>query len=221
MMGLLLLGALFVGILFLTAAPAQAQSNLTPQEVVQRSAENAARETGVAGVPNTEEPQGGLLDPDLGTALFTIIVFLVLLAILSATAWKPMMRGLQHREKSIRDSIEAASRAKVEADKTAHELEEKIAEAQRRAALQLQQAKADAVKVADAIRQQAEAEAAGIKDRTLREIDGAKQQALAEINTHAAELATAMARKILQRNLTADDQQRLVNESLAAMAAKN
>ncbi len=52
--------------------------------------------------------------------------------------------------------------------------------------------------------QMAEAEATALKERTLREIEGAKQQALTEINNHAAELGTAVGkRKILQRNVTA------------------
>ena len=131
------------------------------------------------------------------------------------------MEGLKGREKAIRDSIEAAKRAKEDAERTTKELEAKMAEVQRQAAQQLQQAKADAVKIADTIRAQAETESAALKDRTLREIDAAKQQALSEINTHAAELGTAVARKILQRNVTADDQQRLVEESLADLAKKN
>ena len=156
-----------------------------------------------------------------GTFVVTILIFLILFLILSKTAWKPIMIGLQNREHAIRDSIEAAKKAKEDADRTTKELEAKMAEAQRQAGQQLLQAKADAQKIADAMRVQAESDAAALKDRTLREIDAAKQQAVSEINTHAAELGTAVARKILQRNVTADDQQRLVDESLAEMASKN
>ena len=158
---------------------------------------------------------------DLWTLLTTIIIFLVLLAVLKKTAWKPILGGLKARENAIRDSVEAAAKAKAEAERTTRELEAKMAEVQRQAAASLQQAKADAVKVADTIRQQAETEAAALKDRTLREIEGAKQQALSEINSHAAALATAVAGKILKRSVTADDQQRLVDESLAELAKKN
>ena len=188
---------------------------------MQRSTEDAIRETGVAGAPNTDEPKGGLLDPDFGTAFFTVLIFLVLLAILRFTAWRPILAGLKSREESIRNSIEAAARAKADAERMTRELEARIAEVHSQAAQQLQQAKADAVKVADSIRQQAETEASALKDRTLREIDGAKQQALSEINSHAAALATAVAGKILKRSVTADDQQRLVDESLAELAKKN
>jgi F-type H+-transporting ATPase subunit b len=219
MMLVVMAGALMLGAM--SPARVQAAPAAGTQAMIERHAENAIRETGVAGVTNSEEPQGGLLDPDLGTALFTIVIFLVLLAILGMTAWKPILAGLKGREKAIRDSIEAAQRAKADAERSGRELEAKMAEVQRQASQQLAQAKADAQKLAETIRQQAEAESAALKDRTLREIDAAKQQALTEINTHAAELGTAVARKILQRDVTVSDQQRLVEESLAAMAKQN
>lgn len=193
----------------------------TTRAVIAGNTEAAIRETSVAGAHDVEAPQGGILDPDLGTAFFTIIIFLVLLGILGMTAWKPILGGLKSREKAIRDSIEAAQRAREAAEASARDLEAKMTEVQRQSALQLTQAKADAVKVAEAIRQQAEADAASLKDRTLREIEAAKQQALTDINNHAAELGTAVARRILQRDVTISDQQRLVEESLAAMAKKN
>jgi F-type H+-transporting ATPase subunit b len=158
---------------------------------------------------------------NLGTFVVTILIFVCLFIVLKQTAWKPIQAGLKNREVAIRDSIEAAKKAKEEADRTTRQLEAKMLEAQRQAAAQLQQAKADALKIADTIRAQAETESAAMKDRTLREIDAATQQAVSEINSHAAELGTAVARKILQRDVTAADQQRLVEESLAELARKN
>jgi F-type H+-transporting ATPase subunit b len=158
---------------------------------------------------------------NIGTFVVTILIFLTLFLILARTAWKPIMTGLQNREQAIRDSVEAAKQAREAADQSARDLEAKMAEVRRQAAVELAQAKADAQKIAETMRAQAEAESAAIKDRTLREINAAKQQALTEINSHAAELATAVARKILQRNINVDDQQRLVDESLTEMAKKN
>jgi F-type H+-transporting ATPase subunit b len=161
------------------------------------------------------------LNGGVGTLIATIAVFLGLLVVLRATAWKPIMAGLKGREDAIRNSIEGAKRAKADAERTTKELEAKMAEVQRQASLQMTQAKNDAVKIAASIRASAEAESAALKDRTLREIDAAKQQALGEINTHAAMLGTAVASKILKRQVTVDDQQRLVEESLAELAKKN
>jgi len=157
----------------------------------------------------------------VGTAVVTILIFLCLFIVLRAVAWKPILKGLQARETAIRDSVEAAAKARAEAERMTKELESRIAEAQKQGQQQLMQAKADAQKLAEQIREKAEAEAAALRDRALRDIDGAKQQALAEINSHAAELGTAIARKILQRSVTVEDQGRLVEESLAELAAKN
>ena len=148
---------------------------------------------------------------------FTIAIFVALVLVLRLTAWKPILQGLKAREESIRNSIEAAAKAKADAERTTKELEAKMNEVQRQAAVALQQAKADAQKLAEGIKAQAEAESNALKDRTLRDIEAAKVQALTEINAHAAELGVAVARKILQRNITAEDHGRLVEESLAQL----
>jgi len=157
---------------------------------------------------------------NVASYVFTVLVFLVLLTVLRFTAWKPILAALKSREVAIREGLEAAARARDEAARTTRDLEGKIAEAQRVGAQALAQAKQDAVQVAITIKAQAEAEAAALKDRTLRDIEAAKQQAVLEINLHAAELGTSIARKILQRNVTAEDQERLVAESLAQLQAK-
>jgi F-type H+-transporting ATPase subunit b len=207
--------ALFLGSLSYGVTPTR------PEPSAPTATTHAASATGedAAGAHAAANP----VDEELhrGTFAATILIFLCLVVVLGRTAWKPILMALQNRENTIRESIEAAKKAKEAADVTTKELEAKMAEVQRQAALQLQQARADAAKVADAMRAQAEAESAAIKDRTLREINSAKLQAVAEINSHAAELGTSIARKILQRNVTPDDQQRLVDESLAEMAKKN
>jgi F-type H+-transporting ATPase subunit b len=198
----------------------------TPAAPAAAKPEAAVPAAGAAGAGHAAAEAEHQVDPvseelSLGTFITTILIFVCLFLILKQTAWKPIQSGLKNREEAIRDSIEAARKAKEEAERTTRELEAKMAEVQRQSATQLQQAKADALKIAETIRTQAEAESAALKDRTLREIDAAKQQAVSEINTHAAELGTAVARKILQRQVTVDDQQRLVEESLSEMARKN
>jgi F-type H+-transporting ATPase subunit b len=206
-------------VLLLIAGPCVSRSVIA-QTKPEAPAAVAAEKT-EAGKEGEKKEEGGLLDIELGTALFTILIFLGLLVILRFAAWKPIMQGLKSREAAIRDSIEAAAKAKSDAEKTTRDLEAKMVEAQKLAANQLAQAKADAQKVADTIRAQAETESAALKDRTLREIEAAKQQAVSEINGHAAELGTAIARRILQRQVTVDDQQKLVDQSLVELAKKN
>jgi F-type H+-transporting ATPase subunit b len=61
---------------------------------------------------------------------------------------------------------------------------------------------------------QAQTEAEDIKERTQKDIESAKSAAIRDIYAEAANLSTAIAEKILRRNLNADDQRQLVRESL-------
>ena len=71
------------------------------------------------------------------------------------------------------------------------------------------------------LKAQADAELASMRDKARSEIESAKKQALAEIYAESVNLGTIIAGKILQREVTASDQQRLMDESLAEMKAVN
>ena len=160
---------------------------------------------------------GGLLSVDPGTALFTLVIFIVLISVLGKIAWRPLLKGLESRENAIRDSIHAAAEAQAQVEQTRKRLEEKIAEVQQQAALSLQQAKADAAKAAELIHQRAEAESKAIKDQALRDIQTAKEQALLEIAASAADISVSIAGRILEREINVSDRQRLLDESLGQL----
>ena len=72
-----------------------------------------------------ETPNALAFPVDLG--LFTLIVFGGLLAVLTTFAWKPIMEALDAREKSVADNIEAAAKAKEEADSKLKQYEDQLA----------------------------------------------------------------------------------------------
>jgi F-type H+-transporting ATPase subunit b len=57
-----------------------------------------------------------------------------------------------------------------------------------------------------------------MKNAATADINAAKKAAIGELHAQASTLAVAIAGKILDREISADDQQALVNESLAEMA---
>ena len=75
--------------------------------------------------PNATNPL--TIDPDL--AIFTGIIFLCLLVVLYVLAWKPLMAGLDQRERSIADMIDDAKRGSEEAAKKLEQYEQKLAAA--------------------------------------------------------------------------------------------
>jgi F-type H+-transporting ATPase subunit b len=153
------------------------------------------------------------------SALWVLIIFIVLLAILYPTAWKNVLAGLKAREERIRKDIAEAEAARVRAESTLKEYNTQLAAAESRVRDMLAKATADGETIANGIRTRAQQEAEDTKNRALRDIEAARGQAVAELHEQAAVLATSVAEKILRRNLNADDQRDLVNRSLAEISA--
>src|SRR5688572_8309901 len=147
-------------------------------------------------------------------SLWVIIIFLILLIILYFTAWKNVLAGLKSREERIRRDIADAEASRAKAETTLREYNQQLATAEGKIRDMLAKATADGERIATNLRMQAQTESEEIKNRANREIEAAKNQALAEVYEQTANLATNVAEKILRRNLNADDQRDLVSRSL-------
>jgi F-type H+-transporting ATPase subunit b len=71
--------------------------------------------------------------------------------------------------------------------------------------------------IAAGIRTRAQQEAEETRERALRDIDAAAEQAISQVHEQAAVLATSVAEKILRRELNAEDQRDLVAQSLSEL----
>jgi F-type H+-transporting ATPase subunit b len=147
-------------------------------------------------------------------AVTTLLVFAFLLAVLAKYAWGPIVSGLKKREEKIRNDIREAEQARLRAEATLKEYNAQLAAAEQRVREMIAKAGEQGEQVAANIKSQAQTDAEAIRDRANREIEATKKQAIAEIYEQAATLGTAIAEKILRRNLNAGDQQDLVRQSL-------
>ena len=172
-------------------------------------------------VPVTLAAEGGAVNPlafkllSYGTA---IVVTLFLFILLSKLVWPKIIAGLDERYEKIRSEIDAAEKARHDAQAAQKKFEEKLLQAQAEAAATIASAQATARRVADELRAKNDAELADMKARAIADIESAKQAAVKEINDHAVALATTMASNILRREVGAGDQSRLVTESLAELS---
>jgi F-type H+-transporting ATPase subunit b len=148
------------------------------------------------------------------TALTTVVVFVLLIILLGKLAWGPIVKGLESREHKIRKDIEDAERARAAAEATLREYNAKLAQAQSEVQATLAQATQQAERLAANIKLQAQKEAEDTKARAIKDIEAARDQAVSDVYAQAADLATDVAGKILRRNLTPQDQQDLVSNSL-------
>ena len=186
--------------------------------------EHPTGETATAHPAEHEEPA---LLPDFSkretwmSALWVVIIFLVMLVVLYKTAWKNVLKGLKAREERIRKDIADAEEARAKAEATLREYGAQLAAAEGRVREMLNAATKDGERIATEIRMRAQAEAEDAKKRAMKDIDTARQQALAEIYQRAAELSTSIAEKILRRNINAEDQKDLVKRSLDELQTVN
>jgi F-type H+-transporting ATPase subunit b len=161
-----------------------------------------------------EEGGAGVFSGTLAQSIAAIIVFILLFALLRKFAWGPILKGLQEREGKIKGDLERAEQAAQQAATTLKEYQTQLAEAQEEARKIIDKGRGDAQRVADQIKEQTQADITQMRKRAEQEIRGAKEQALTEIYTQTATLATAVAGKILRREIKGDDQERLVQESI-------
>jgi F-type H+-transporting ATPase subunit b len=182
-----------------------------------------------APVMAEEEAKPPLLPPITGSesaqtymqAVWVVIIFVIMLAILYPTAWKNVLAGLKKREDRIRQDIADAESARSKAESSLKEYNARLATAETQVRDLITKAAADAEKIAAGIRMRGQQEAEEIKERALKDIDASRKQALSEIYEQAANLSTSIAEKILKRNLNVDDQRDLVNESLEQLQSLN
>ncbi|RIK66385.1 MAG: ATP synthase F0 subunit B [Planctomycetota bacterium] len=159
-----------------------------------------------------------LLQWDLGTALWSIIVFLILLTVLRVTAWKPVLKGLQQRENFITESLARARHEREASEKLLAEYNAKLAAARDEAHSIIDEGRRDAEEVKKRIHNEAKAEADAILSRARRDIQIARDDAIKQLNDQAILLATSIASKIVRKELTVTDHQKLLDESLAELS---
>lgn len=149
---------------------------------------------------------------NFGNFLWTLVTLLVVYWVLRKYAWKPLLDGLQSREKFIEDSLNEAATKRDQAEDLLREHEARLAATRDEIEALLDEARRDAKVLREREEAKARDEAKAILDRAKREIDIAADTAVKRLYEHAAELSTAAAAKILEREINAADHDKLVGE---------
>jgi F-type H+-transporting ATPase subunit b len=142
-----------------------------------------------------------LLNPEVGTIIWTIITFVVLLFLLSKFAWKPFTEFLDAREKSIKDAIEAAQKARAEAEETLKKNEELLAGARKETAALLEQGRREVESLRAELLVQARKEAQDLVEQGKKQIAYEQKQAIETLRRQVADLAIGAAGRLIQSNL--------------------
>jgi len=161
-----------------------------------------------------------LVQPDPGLYIWTIATFLILLWLLAKFAWRPLLAALERRQESIRKSLDEAQQARAELERLHGESRKILADARVQADAILSQTRSDAARLREELKQKAQAEAAGIIKNAERQIEMETARAMQQIRNEAVNLSIAIAAKLLQRNVTREDNERLIEETFRQIEAR-
>ena len=175
-----------------------------------------ATDTGVLLVAATEEEGGSfLVSPEIGLMLWTLILFLFTMWVLSRLAFPKIGEALEKRANAIKESIDAAEKQREEADKLLDEYRHRLSEARQ----QSEDIVARARKAADAAVAQATEDGKAKREELVaaarRDIDIETRRSLEQIRKEVADLTVLATEKITRKSLTPDDHKQLVEEALA------
>ena len=163
----------------------------------------------------SEEGGSFLVSPGLGLMIWTLVLFLITMWVLSKLAFPKIQEALDKRAKVIAESIEAAERQRKESDELLAEYRERLAEAREQA----DDIMARARKAAETA--EAEAAAAGKEKReelveaAKRDIEAETRRSLEQIRQEVADLTVLATERVTRKSLDTEDQRRLVEEALS------
>jgi F-type H+-transporting ATPase subunit b len=160
-----------------------------------------------------------LVQPDPGLYIWTIVTFLVLVGLLAKFAWRPLLAVLDERQQAIRKSLDDARQAKQDLERVHADSAAILARARTEAESIVASTRADVNQFREEMRQKAREEAAGIVKTAERQIELETARALQQIRHEAVDLSVTIASKLLQRNVSKDDNARLIEDTFKQIEA--
>jgi F-type H+-transporting ATPase subunit b len=142
-----------------------------------------------------------LVTPSIGLIVWQTLAFLLLVFLLGKFAWKPVLKSINERERSIDDALEAAKKAKEEMARLTNENEALLKQARAERDVILKEAKQLKDQIVSDAKASAQTEGAKLIEKAKQEIESQKTAALAEVKNQVAELSLQIAEKVLNKQL--------------------
>jgi F-type H+-transporting ATPase subunit b len=151
---------------------------------------------------------------NLGNAVWTLAIFLIVVVVLGKFAWGPVLSLLQEREAFIHRSLSDAKRDRDDAEARLKEYAAKLQSAQAEAVSIIEDARRDSERLREELRQRAKTESETIIRNAERQIELQTTRALQQIRQEAVDLSVSIASKLLQRNIAKEDNEKLIADAL-------
>lgn len=178
---------------------------------------SAAEEHHDAGHAAEHHEAGLPMDFTKDLALFSLVTFIVYVAVLRVGAWGPLRNGLNERERRIRQDIADAEANRIKSEEMIAQREAKLATVAEEVRELLAEARRDAERLKQDIVTTAQTESEALKHRAIAEIERSRDQALAELFDFVSTNVVGATERVIGRSLNQGDQDRLVSQALSEM----
>jgi F-type H+-transporting ATPase subunit b len=164
------------------------------------------------------EEQGGLLSLSAGLSFWTIVIFLIVLAVLYRAAYPKILAAVEAREAHIAELTDAAERDRAEAAALVEEHRKLVDDTR----AQVQKALGEATGTAEARRaeilEQAQRERDELLARARADLGAERAAMMEQVRRDSVDVAIRAAERLVRKNMDSDDNRRLVQDYLAQMA---
>lgn len=166
-----------------------------------------------------EETDGpvNLLAPNPGLMIWTFVIFVLLLFVLSRYAFKPLFAAVEAREKALQDAIDGAKRDRAEAEQLLVQQRAQLETARTEAQQIIADGRAMAEKMRGDLLAQTKQQQEEMIEGARRSIESEKVGAIAALRREAVDLAIAGASRVIEKNLDSADNRAIVDSFLASL----
>jgi F-type H+-transporting ATPase subunit b len=137
----------------------------------------------------------------MGLVIWTIVSFLVLVGLLRAFAWGPLLKAIEERERRMKEDLEGAKAARDSAERIKGDLDARLASLDAKSRELLAKAAKEGEALAHELKAKAEADAARIKEKTLAELEDEKKRLVVELRGEVAKLSVLAAEKLVRKSI--------------------
>ena len=153
--------------------------------------------------------------------LWTVVNVLVMYAVLRKFLFKPVQDVIAKRQQMVDASLTDAETSKKEATEAMNAAQEKLRNVDNEAAARREESAQQAEKQKEQLLAEAQRQADAIVAEGKAAAEAERQHKLREADAQTTALARAMCEKLLERNLTAQDDARLLDDLLEKAGAGN
>ncbi|MEV3185228.1 F0F1 ATP synthase subunit B [Paenibacillus larvae] len=146
--------------------------------------------------------------------VFAIFAFAILYWLLNKYAFGPLFGIMEKRAELVQEQLKSAETNRTQAEQLVAEQKEAIQEARKDAYNIVEQAKQASTRQAEEIVHKAKEDASRIKEEAVRDIESEKNKAIAALREQVGDMSVLIASKVLEKEVDAGEQQKLVNQYL-------